>query len=301
MCFSCTLRFLCSVHLVLGMLTTVFWNVVFDGCEKLFILRVERTAAFRQHHVVGFNLLNFDFKHMRYSGTVLVAGATGRTGQWVVKRLEHYGIDYRLFVRSGEKALEIFGPEIVDRITIGSIENEYEIDAAVNNADAVICTIGGNVMDPDELPPSAIDRDGVIRIAQRSKEYGVRQFILVSSLAVTKPDHPLNKYGNVLTMKLEGENEVRRLYGEKGYSYTILRPGGLIDEDEPLQHSMLFDTGDRIETGKINRSDVAQAAVEALWIKAARNLTFELIQQDALSQKSFELYYKQAAKNIGNG
>ncbi len=233
---------------------------------------------------------------MRYSGTVLVAGATGRTGQWVVKRLQHYGIDYRLFVRSGEKAIEIFGPEVVDRLTIGSIEREDDVDAAVNNADAVICAVGGNVMDPDSPPPSAIDRDGVIRLASRSKELGITRFILVSSLAVTRPDHPLNKYGNVLTMKLEGENEVRRLYREKRLSYTILRPGGLIDEESALQHAMLFDTGDRIETGTINRSDVAEAAVESLWIPEAQNLTFELIQQEAAPQESFAQYYKQVVQ-----
>ena len=232
---------------------------------------------------------------MRYSGTVLVAGATGRTGQWVAKRLQHYGIDQRLFVRSGEKALETFGPEVVDRISIGSVENQGEIDAAVEHADAVICAIGGNVMNPKSPPPSAIDRDGVILLARRSKKRGIKRFILVSSLAVTKPDHPLNKYGNVLTMKLEGENEVRKLYNEKGYSYTILRPGGLIDEDEPLQHSMLFDTGDRIETGTINRSDVAEAAVEALWTPEAHDLTFELIQKDASPQKSFEQYFRKVA------
>ena len=232
---------------------------------------------------------------MRYSGTVLVAGATGRTGQWVVKRLQHYGIGYRLFVRSGEKALEMFGPEVVDRLTIGSIESESDINAAVRNANAVICAVGGNVMDPESPPPSAIDRDGVVRLASRSKKLGVKRFILVSSLAVTKPDHPLNKYGNVLTMKLEGENEVRRLYGEQGFSYTILRPGGLIDEDGPLQHAILFDKGDRIETGTINRSDVAEAAVEALWIPEARNLTFELVQQEAAPRESFEHYYRQVA------
>ena len=234
---------------------------------------------------------------MRYSGTVLVAGATGRTGRWVVKRLQHYGIDYRIFVRSGEKALEAFGPEIVDRITIGSIEYEKEIDAAVKNVDAVICAVGGNVMDSESPPPSAIDRDGVIRLAFRSKECGVKRFILVSSLAVTKPDHPLNKYGNVLTMKLEGENEVRRLYGEKGYSYTILRPGGLIDERGPFQHKLVFDTGDRITKGTINRSDVAEVAVEALWIPEAQNLTFEFIQGEEASQESFEHYYRQVAKD----
>ena len=245
-----------------------------------------------------FLLLNFDFERMRYSGTVLVVGATGRTGRWVVKRLQHYDIDYRLFVRSGEKALEAFGPEIVDRVTIGSIEHEKEIDAAVSNVDAVICAVGGNVMDPESPPPSAVDRDGVIRLASRSKERAIKRFILVSSLAVTKPDHPMNKYGNVLTMKLDGENEVRRLYGDKGYSYTIMRPGGLVDEGEPLQHEMVFDTGDRIETGTINRCDVAEVAVEALWITEAHNLTFELIQGEAVPQKSFERYYRQVASSL---
>lgn len=233
---------------------------------------------------------------MRYSGTVLVAGATGRTGQWVVKRLQYYGIDHHLFVRSGEKALEAFGPEIVDRISIGRIENQDEIDAAVKNADAVICAIGGNVMDPETPPPSAIDRDGVMRLAFRSKECGIKKFILVSSLSVTKPDHPLNKYGNVLTMKLEGENEVHRLYGEEGYSYTILRPGGLIDEGGPLQHKLIFGTGDRIATGTINRSDVAEVAVEALWVPEAHNLTFEFIQGEAAPQESFERYFKKVAQ-----
>ena len=229
---------------------------------------------------------------MRYNGTVLVAGATGRTGQWVVRRLQHYGVDFRLFVRSGEKALETFGPEYVDRLSIGSVENEAEIDAAVKHADAVISAVGGNVMDPEAPPPSAIDRDGVKRLAARARSNGASRFILVSSLAVTKPDHPLNKYGNVLLMKLEGEDEVRRLYDKEGFSYTILRPGGLIDEDPPLSHAMLFDTGDRIETGTTNRCDVAEAAVEALWTPEARNLTFELIQQEKEPQESFEKYFK---------
>ena len=233
---------------------------------------------------------------MHYSGTVLVAGATGKTGQWVVKRLQHYGIDYRLFVRSGRKALELFGPEITDKLTPGSVENDEEVLAAVSHADAVICAVGGNVMDPEAPPPSAIDRDGVIRLAAHAREQGVRHFILISSLAVTKPDHPLNKYGQVLTMKLEGENEVRRLFSTKGLSYTILRPGGLA-EGEPMEHPLLFDTGDRIETGKINRSDVAEAAVESLWTPEARDLTFELIQTDEnAAQKSFERYFQNLNK-----
>ena len=225
-----------------------------------------------------------------FNGTVLVAGATGRTGAWVVKRLQSHKIDFHLFVRSGQKALELFGPEIIDKLTIGSVENPEEIKASLGHADAVICAIGGNVTDPEAAPPSAIDRDAVIRLATLAKEHGVKKFVLVSSLCVTKPDHPMNKYGQVLTMKLAAENEVRRLFSEPGFSFTILRPGGLI-EGTPLNHALQFDTGDRIPTGKINRSDVAEVAVLSLFTPEAHNLTFELIESEESPQHSLAHFF----------
>ena len=226
-----------------------------------------------------------------FNGTVLVAGATGRTGAWVVKRLQSHQIDYHLFVRSGAKALELFGPEIIDKLTIGSIEHPEEIRAGLRHTDAVICAIGGNVTDPASPPPSAIDRDGVKRLAKLAKEQGVRHFVLISSLAVTRANHPFNKFGQVLTMKLEGENEVRRLYSEPGFSYTILRPGGLTD-GPPLMHSMIFDTGDRIETGAIRRSDVAEIAVISLFTPEAHNLTFELIEGEESPKSSLVQFFQ---------
>lgn len=226
-----------------------------------------------------------------YSGTVLVAGATGRTGQWVVRRLQHYGIDYRLFVRSGEKALEKFGPEVTDRLTMGTTEHEQEIVAACRHADAVICALGSNVMDPEALPPSAIDRDAVIRLATLAKKEGVKTFILISSLAVTRPEHPLNRYGRVLDMKLAGENEVRRLFTDEGFAFTVIRPGGLLD-GPPLQHRLVLDTGDTI-TGSIDRSDVAEIAVLSLVAPEAANRTFELIRAEEAPQQSLMGCFRQ--------
>jgi uncharacterized protein YbjT (DUF2867 family) len=227
-----------------------------------------------------------------FNGTVLVAGATGRTGQLVVRRLQAHGIDFRLFVRSGEKAVELFGPEIVDKLVIGSVLNDKEVEAAVRNIDAVISAIGGNVMNPDAPPPSAIDRDGVIRLARAAKAAGVETFVLISSLGVTRPEHPLNKYGRVLDMKLAGEDAVRELYGEAGFRHTILRPGGLYD-GPAFRHELRFDTGDRI-SGSISRSDVAEAAVISLWHPKAANQTFELIRtgDEEVAQSSLEGFFE---------
>ncbi|WP_449258336.1 SDR family oxidoreductase [Chlorobium limicola] len=225
----------------------------------------------------------------KYSGTVLVAGATGRTGQQIVINLQRRGISYRLFVRSAEKARSLFGNDVEGRIVAGSAENPDDIRRAVEGIDAVICAIGGAVTDPEAPPPSAIDRDAIIRLASMAKQSGAKQFILISSLAVTKPDHPLNKYGRVLDMKLEGENGIRKLFKDEGHTYTIIRPGGLLD-GPPMQHRLLLDTGDRI-TGSIDRSDVAEIAVLALIVPAARNRTFELIRQDEAPQDSLDHYF----------
>jgi len=226
-----------------------------------------------------------------FEGVVLVAGATGRTGQWIVRRLQSHGIDFRLFVRSGSKAFETFGPECVDRLAVGSIEHPLDIEAAVSGCRAVISAIGAYVTDPGAPPPSVIDRDGMSAFASAARKSGVQRFIQVSSLAVTRPEHPLNKYGSVLSMKLEGENAIRSAYADPGFSYTILRPGGLLD-GAPFRHRLQFGTGDTL-TGTIDRSDVAEAAVVSLWHPKAVNRTFELIRCEEAAQPSLEPFFDQ--------
>jgi uncharacterized protein YbjT (DUF2867 family) len=232
-----------------------------------------------------------DKKNKPFDGTVLVAGATGRTGQWIVRRLQEYGIDFRLFVRSATKAAELFGQEYVHLAVTGSIENPADIESAVSGCSAVISAIGAYVTDPEAPPPSVIDRDGMSTFARIAHDNGVKKFIQVTSLAVTKPEHPMNKYNEVLTMKLLGENAIRSIFAADGYTHTILRPGGLQD-GEPFRHCLQFGTGDTL-MGVIDRSDVAEAAVVSLWHPKARNMTFELIRSLQLAQSAIEPFFEQ--------
>ncbi|KAA6232488.1 SDR family oxidoreductase [Chlorobium phaeovibrioides] len=224
-----------------------------------------------------------------YKGRVLVAGATGRTGAEIVKRLRHYGIDFRLFVRSAQKAITLFGADAAGILRVGSIQDKEEARAALKGIDAVICAVGSNPADPESPPPSAIDRDGVQQLAALAKEAGARQFTLISSLGATREDHPLNKYGRVLSMKLEGENTVRAHFNTPEYSHTILRPGGLLDTP-PFQHQLVFATGDTI-SGSVSRGDLAEAAVHSLTESNAKNRTFELIQGEEKRQLSSSEYF----------
>ena len=68
---------------------------------------------------------------------------------------------------------------------------------------------------------------GVKALAEAAKAAGVSQFILVSSMGVTHPEHQLNAMlDNILEWKLKGEDAVRAT----GINYTIVRPGELTNE-----------------------------------------------------------------------
>ena len=222
-----------------------------------------------------------------YKGKVLVAGATGKTGQWVVKRLLHYGIPVRVFSRERDKALSLFGESV--EIVTGRIQSATDIADAVKGCDAVISALGSSSVS-GESSPGDVDRDGVIRLVDESAQKGVKHFGLVSSMAVTKWYHPLNLFGGVLLKKWEAEEHLRKVFSSEGRSYTIVRPGGLKD-GEPLCHKLHVDVGDRLWSGWINRSDVAELLVVALWLEKAKNKTFEVINEAEEKQVGLEQYY----------
>jgi uncharacterized protein YbjT (DUF2867 family) len=222
-----------------------------------------------------------------YTGVVLVAGATGRTGSWVVRRLLHYGVRVRVLSRSEQKARELFGDSV--EVAVGKIQNSDDVALAVEGCSAVISALGSSAV-TGESSPAEVDRDGAIRLMDEAAKAGVRHFAMVSSIAVTKWYHPLNLFGGVLSMKHAAEEHLRDVYGREGRSYTIIRPGGLKD-GEPLQHRLHVDQGDRIWNGSINRSDVAELAVLSLWVGKAKNRTFEVISDAPEPQDSLAGYY----------
>ncbi|MCG8342190.1 MAG: SDR family oxidoreductase [Chlorobiales bacterium] len=227
----------------------------------------------------------------KYKGKVLVAGATGRTGRWVVSRLRYYGVPVKVLTRSAEKAKALGDVEVVE----GKIQNEEDVVKAVTGCTAVISALGSSEVFGD-ASPGEVDRDGVIRLVDQAAKAGVKHFGLVSSMAVTKWYHPLNLFAGVLSKKFEAEKHLRDVFGKDGRSYTIVRPGGLKD-GEPLLHNLHVDQGDRLWSGWINRGDVAELLVVSLWTEKAKNKTFEVINEgeEEHRQDSLEPYYDKLA------
>jgi len=199
---------------------------------------------------------------------VLVAGATGRTGQEVVGELLNQGYRVRAFVRNADAARVKLGADI--DYAEGDVRERATIDAALDGVTAIISAIGAGRGDPSN-GPEFVDYGGVRNLAEAAADAALRQFVLVSSGGVTHEDHILNqKFDNILIWKFKGEEVLRNC----GVPYTIVRPGGLTDEPG-REKELLFLQGDNHQ-GRISRADVARVLVAALGLAEARGKTFEL-------------------------
>ncbi len=200
---------------------------------------------------------------------ILVLGGTGRTGRHVVQKLIARGDDVLVLSRTVGRAREILGDE--PELIAGDATVPETLPAAFEGVDYCICTIGSAVVEGQQTPED-VDYQGVVNAVDAAKEAGVKHFVLLSSMAVTHDEHPLNQYGNVLKWKLKGENHLR----DSGLTYTVVRPGGLTD-DSGGEDGIVFDQGDTLGGGRITREDVAEVCIQALNNSHAYSKTFEII------------------------
>ncbi len=203
---------------------------------------------------------------------VLVAGATGGTGQEVVDQALAKGYRVRALVRDEAKARLLFGDRV--QYVVGDVRERRSLRRAVKGVDQVISALGANVQRDPENSPELVDFAGVKALAEAAYAAGVSQFILVSSMGVTHPDHQLNAMlDNILGWKLKGEEAVRAT----GINYTIVRPGELTNEPGGRRGVRIMQ-GDPIDgEGTVSRSDVASVLVSAIGRQDLYGKTFEIV------------------------
>lgn len=227
---------------------------------------------------------------------VVVAGATGRTGQEVVQQLLAEKYRVRTLVRDEAKARELFG-ETVEYFK-GDVREPAQVKDVARGATYVISTLGSNSRrDPTNLP-ELVDYGGVKNLVDAAKASGVKQFVVVSSMGVTNPDHALNKaINNIMKWKLEGENYLRA----SGMPYTVVRPGGLTATPGGEQGLMTYQ-GDKVGDGKtapgtIPRADLATVCVRSLGNPDAVGKTFEVVSDPASKTVDWRAFFKPLAKD----
>jgi uncharacterized protein YbjT (DUF2867 family) len=208
-----------------------------------------------------------------------VAGATGETGRRIVKELVERNIPVRAMVRNLEKAKEILPADA--ELVVGDVLKPESLAAAIGDSTVLLCATGASPsLDP--TGPYKVDYEGTKNLVDVAKTKGIEHFVMVSSLCVSQFLHPLNLFWLILVWKKQAEEYIEK----SGLTYTIVRPGGLKNEDNP--DPVVMSSADTLFDGSIPRTKVAQVCVEALSQPSARNKIVEVVAKPEASGKSWE-------------
>ncbi|MFN6485922.1 MULTISPECIES: NAD(P)H-binding protein [unclassified Nostoc] len=207
-----------------------------------------------------------------------VAGATGETGRRIVQELIARNIPVRALVRDIEKAKGILSPEV--ELVVGDVLQPESLTTALGDSTVVLVATGAKPSF-DPTGPYKVDFEGTRNLVDTAKNKGIEHFVLVSSLCTSQLFHPLNLFWLILLWKKQAEEYIQK----SGLTYTIVRPGGLKNEDN--SDAIVMQSADTLFDGSIPRQKVAQVAVEALFEADARNKIVEIVAKPEATSKTF--------------
>ncbi|MDJ0571336.1 MAG: SDR family oxidoreductase [Pleurocapsa sp. MO_192.B19] len=217
---------------------------------------------------------------------ILVAGATGQTGRHIVRQLIKRNVPVKALVRDIEQAKEVLPPAA--ELIVGDVLKPATFEPSLADCNVLICATGASPsLDP--TGPYQIDYQGTKNLVDAAKAKGIEHFVLVSSLCVSKFFHPLNLFWLILYWKKQAESYIQ----SSGLTYTIVRPGGLKNEDN--SDNIIMSTADTLFEGSIPRPKVAQVCVEALFQPEAKSKIVEIVASPEAETKTWE----QLFSNVG--
>ena len=151
-------------------------------------------------------------------GTYLVTGATGRTGSQIVRKLVQAGARVRALVHSTQpENLPTEGVEFVS----GDYQDSDSLLRACEGIDWVIAAVGAQAATRGLDFIEKVEFQGNVNLIDAAKSQGVQHLSLVSVRGV---DASITFYPTYVA-KAKSEQHL----AESGMSYTVLRPGGIMD------------------------------------------------------------------------
>jgi uncharacterized protein YbjT (DUF2867 family) len=213
---------------------------------------------------------------------VAVVGANGQIGKQLIKLLqqneEH---SPRAIVRKKEQA-ETFQNKGIQSSLVDLEGTVEQIREGLDGADAVIFTAGsGGHTDSDKT--LLVDLDGAVKTMEAAKQAEIKRFIIVSALQA----HNRENWNESLKPYYAAKHFADKALEQSGLTYTIIRPGGLLDEPGTGQVA----ASENLSRGSIPREDVAKTVVASIAEEHTYNRGFDLT--------SGNEPIEEAVKNIG--
>lgn len=216
-------------------------------------------------------------------GIVVVAGATGRAGSFVVEELLKRGYQVRALL------VKPFDPPQPPGLQRDGVELHYgdmtsveSLAKVMEGAQFVISAIGSK-KPFSKKENDKIDNMGNQNLAKAAKAQSLHHLVVISSTGVgnSKDAVPFIYrllMGPILKAKGKSEEFIRTL----GINYTIIRPGGYAGE--ALSGKTVFGEGGHF-SGRVTREQIAQVCVDALTNPAMKNRTFEVVDESTVKDE----------------
>ncbi|MGE5637019.1 MAG: NAD(P)H-binding protein [Nocardioidaceae bacterium] len=195
---------------------------------------------------------------------VLIVGGSGRTGCQLAERLvPHVGV--RVLARDAVRARERLPDDC--EVCEGSVLRRPTLKAALEGVACVVLMNAGDATWQNR--PELVDVLGTRHLLeQMDPEAAV---LLVSSIAVTRPEHAFDTDPFSLAWKAGGEELVRM----SSRRYAIVRPGWLVDGKR--RPGIRLGQGDVLD-GRLSRNALAEVCLQMLRCEEVWGKTFEVVE-----------------------
>lgn len=181
--------------------------------------------------------------------SILVAGATGKTGRILVQNLLDQGHATTALVRDGSDTSALPKDAKIRKADLTDLQN-----GVCDGMDVVIFAAGSGGSTGPEMTDK-VDRDGAMRLIDLAYGAGVKRFVMLSSVGADQaaPEGTLAHY-------LKAKHEADEHLKASGLTYAILRPVALTDEGRSA--SVIL--GNQVDaSATASRADVAHVLADA--------------------------------------
>ncbi|ACT57879.1 SDR family oxidoreductase [Hirschia baltica] len=181
---------------------------------------------------------------------VLVAGATGKTGQRVVRELLSRGHQPVALVRESSDTSNLPNEVVLREGDLTNLQDDICADC-----ESVVFAAGSGGDTSKEMTDK-VDRDGAMRLTDIAVNSDTKRFIMLSSVGADDPPAE-GDMAHYLQAKHDADEHLKA----SGLNYSILRPVSLTDE-EGMREIIIGDEVNKKATAA--RGDVAAVLAQAL-------------------------------------
>jgi uncharacterized protein YbjT (DUF2867 family) len=204
---------------------------------------------------------------------VLVAGAHGKTARLLVRMLVESGHEVRGLIRKEEQIpdVEADGAEPV-LCDLENEEAEGAVGEAVEGCDAIIFAAGAGP-GSGAARKETMDYGGAAKLVEAAGNRGVRRYLMLGSMGADAPESRGEAMRPYLLAKARADERLE----ESSLDYTIVRPGGLTNDEGTSRIDAAESLG---RSGEIPREDVARTLATALELPNTSRKKFEILTGD---------------------